>query len=153
MLFGLLVLILDLVLTDIWINGALSADLNGDFFHTLSLSPFFLTIVTGGFLLARYLLPRIYWMIPILAFIAAVEEFAWIIKAFGRPPVILGWEHWHLHDFFGTAYLLLKDAKLGLGTAAVNCSVLFSQSEVLFREPSSTTYGGFGRRFSFAGPG
>ena len=37
----------------------------------------------------------------------------------GRPLVILGGEHWNLHDFFGTAYLILKDAELGWGSAVV----------------------------------
>ena len=121
--------------------------LNGDFFETFSLNLFFLTIVTGGFLLALYLLPRIYWIIPTLAFIAAIEEFAWTIMVFGRPLVILGGDHWKLHDFFGTAYLLLKDAELGWGSAVVGGVFFFHNLEVLFRERASTTYGTFGRRF------
>jgi len=51
MLSGLLVPVLDVVLTCVWMNGALFVDLNGDFFETLSLNLFFLTIVTGGFCL------------------------------------------------------------------------------------------------------
>ena len=132
MLSGLLVLILDVVLTCIWMNGALSADSNGDFFQTLSLSFFFLTVVTGGFLLARYRLPRIYWIIPILALIAAIEESAWISTVFGRPLFVLGGEHHNLHDFFGTAYLLFKAAELGWGSAVVGGGVLFGGGAFFF---------------------
>ncbi len=81
--------------------------------------------MTGGFLLTRYRLPRIYWIIPILAFIAAIEEFAWIIIVFGPPLVALGGEHWHLHDFFGTAYILFKHAEIGWGSEVVGGGVLF----------------------------
>ena len=136
MLSGPLVPILDVVLTCIWMNGALFTDLNGDFFETLSLNLFFLTFVTGGFLLAWYRLPRIYWIIPSLAFIAAMEEIAWIIMVFGRPLVILGGEHWNLHDFFGTAYLLLKDAELGWRSAVVG-GVLFGGGVFFFHKLKS----------------
>lgn len=137
MLSGLLVLILDVVLTCIWMNGALPADSNGDFFQTLSLSLFVLTVVTGGFLLSRYRLPRIYWIIPILALIAAIEESAWIIMVFGRLLVVLGGEHRNLHDFFGTAYLLLKDAELGWGSAVVGGGILFGGGAFFFHSLES----------------
>lgn len=137
LLSGLLVLILDVVLTCIWMNGALPVNSNGDFFQTLSLSLFFLTVVTGGFLLTRYRLPPIYWIIPILALIAAIEESAWIIMVFGRPLVVLGGEHYNLHDFFGTAYLLLKNAELGWGSAVVGGGVLFGGGAFFFHNLKS----------------
>ena len=137
MLSGPLVPILDVVLTCIWMNGALFTDLNGDFFETLSLNLFFLTVVPGGFLLSRYRFLSTYWIIPILALIAAIEESAWINMVFGRPLVVLGEEHHNLHDFFGTEYLLLKDAELGWGSTVVGGGVLFGVGAFFFHSLES----------------
>ena len=83
-------------------------------------------------MLTRYRLRRIYWLIPILVFVAAIEEFAWIIIVFGRPLVVLGREHWNLPDFFGTVYILSKDVGLGWGSTVVVGGVLFGGGVFFF---------------------
>ena len=114
----------------IWLVGFPSIEAGRAFFQTLSLPLFLLTAFVGSVLLIREKLAMVYWTIPLMGLIAAIEEFAWIIILCGQPLVVFGEEHYNLHDFFGTAYMLIRTTELSCERVMLMAGVMLSGSVV-----------------------